>query len=184
MNCKANSAFISLILLLSLCSVNTFASDTNSSSILIGESFFSDKPYISYRTLVVNDKEVNSLNDTSSENKNDFQINWHKVLGWSTLGMMTVTIASGYVVPDGIHCGLAGVTTGLAVATCAEGIYEYGGLISFADGDWKYNTHAILGCLATAGFITTLALADGEGHIATGIASGAAFTVALGVIYF
>jgi len=72
----------------------------------------------------------------------------------------------------------------MAVATCADGIYEYGGLISFSDGDWRYNTHAILGVLATSGFITSLALADGGGHVVTGIASGAAFTVALAVIYF
>ena len=98
--------------------------------------------------------------------------------------MMAVTIGSGFVIPEDGHCALAGVTTGLAVATCADGIYEYGGLISFTDGDWKYNTHAILGILATSGFITTLALADGGGHVATGIASGAAFTIALGVIYF
>ena len=122
--------------------------------------------------------------ESSSGNKNDSSINWHKVLGWSTLGIMTVTITTGFIIPDKYHCGLAGFSTGLAVATCADGIYEYGGLISFTDGDWKYNTHAILGCLATAGFITTLSLADGKAHVATGITSGAAFTIALGVIYF
>lgn len=127
---------------------------------------------------------VSQMFITSQDTDSSFSINYHKVLGWSTLTMMCVTIGTGFFIPDGAHCALAGVTTGMAVVTCADGIYEYGGLISLKDGDWRYNTHALLGMLATAGFITTLALADGEGHIATGIASGVTFTVAVGVIYF
>ena len=173
-----------LITIFIISPVNVFASDINSSSIIINDNdFLNTAP--AYMYLAAADNTIADQNSgTSSDSKSDSQINWHKVLGWSTLGMMAVTIGSGFVIPDGGHCALAGVTTGLAVVTCADGIYEYGGLISLADGDWKYNTHAIMGVLATAGFITTLVLADGGAHVATGIASGAAFTIALGVIYF
>ncbi len=127
---------------------------------------------------------LNEITGKPAESRESFQLNIHKYLGWTTIGMMGVTIATGFVIPDSGHCTLAGISTGLAVATCVDGIYEYGGLISITDGDWRYNTHAILGTLAAAGFITTLALADDEPHVATGIASGTAFTLALAVIYF
>jgi len=176
-----NTIFIpALLLVIMLISpAGVTASDTAVSDIILDDKvFISSVP--DYMYIASGDM----LPEVSSENKNDSQLNWHKVLGWSTLGMMAVTIGSGFFIPEDGHCGLAGFTTGLAVATCADGIYEYGGLISFADGDWRYNTHAILGILATSGFIATIVLADEDVHVATGIASGAAFTIALGVIYF
>lgn len=180
---SSRSILTSLILILILSPVNIFASD-GKASIMVNNNadIFNNSGYMYLAAADV--PVVSGTNDKSSESNNNFQINWHKVLGYTTIGMMGVTITAGFVMPRKGHCAIAGVTTGLAVATVADGIYQYGGLISITDGDWKYNTHAILGTLATAGFITTLALADGEPHIATGIASAAAFTVALAVIYF
>ncbi|MCL1834395.1 MAG: hypothetical protein FWG49_07835, partial [Leptospirales bacterium] len=89
-------------------------------------------------------------------------------------------------IPEKGHCGLSIATTGLAVATCVNGLYEYGGLISFADGDWRYNTHAIMGLLATSGFIASSALSHNKtrAHAVVGTASGAAFSITWGVLYF
>ncbi|HNX25579.1 MAG TPA: hypothetical protein PKG60_16140 [Spirochaetota bacterium] len=184
LNFKINFILISLILSFIILPVNTFASDEYSRSLLINNIDFNNSGSGSIYLAAIESSDENKPAGKISDKNNDSQINYHKILGWTTLGMMTVTIASGFIIPDKGHCALAGVTTGFAVATCADGIYEYGGLISFTDGDWKYNTHAILGVLATAGFITTLALADGDGHVATGIASGSAFSIALGVLYF
>ncbi len=175
---------VSVIFLFVFSPLNLSASELNNSSIVM-----SDNDFLNYNTgymyiAAVDNADVINTAGTSSDSDNASQINWHKVLGWSTLGMMAVTISTGFFIPESGHCTLAGVTTGLAAATCVDGIYEYGGLISLTEGDWKYNTHAILGVLATAGFVTTLALADGGAHVATGIASGAAFTISLGVIYF
>jgi hypothetical protein len=123
----------------------------------------------------------------SSKESRTSDFDWHKILGWSTVGMAAVTLGSGAVISHNGHCQLAGITTGLAAATCITGYYKYGSLISFKDGDWKFNTHAIIGTLATIGFITTIALAGEDGskaHIAVGATSGVAFAMTLGVIYF
>jgi|GEM_PF-5425431 len=180
----SKSILTSFFLLLILPPVHIVASDETASLMINNNAYmFNTIPGAMY-VAAADESSVNEPIDKPSESKNNSRINWHKILGWSTLGMMGVTITTGFVIPEKGHCALAWVTTGFAVATCGDGIYEYGGLISFTDGDWKYNTHAILGTLATAGFITTLALADGTGHVATGIASGVAFTVALAIIYF
>jgi len=124
---------------------------------------------------------------TSSKESRTFDIDWHKILGWSTVGMAAVTLGSGAVISHNGHCQLAGVTTGLAAATCITGYYKYGSLISFTNGDWKFNTHAIIGTLATIGFMTTIALAGengNEAHVAVGATSGVIFALTLGVIYF
>jgi len=129
-----------------------------------------------------------NINTTApSEENSSSDINWHKVFGWSTIGMAAVTLGSAAFMSESVHCPLAVVTTGFATATCVTGYYNYGGIISFSDGDWKYNTHAIMGTLATIGFIATIALASNDGngaHVGTGAASGAAFAVTLGVLYF
>jgi hypothetical protein len=135
------------------------------------------------------DASNNTTADTADikEKDSSLSINWHKILGWGTLGMAVVTIGSGAFIPEEGHCALAGITTGLAAATCITGYYKYGGLISLSDGDWKINTHAIMGTIATAGFITAVALAGEDGrkiHVAAGAVSGAAFAITLGVLYF
>jgi hypothetical protein len=175
---------VSSMILLIISPAGIFASEISSTSIIINNNQFLDTASNHIYIAADDVADAERTYNTTSDIKNDSRINWHKIMGWSTLGMMAVTIGSGFIISEDGHCALAGVTTGLAVATCADGIYEYGGLISFTDGDWRYNTHAILGILATSGFITTLALADGDAHVATGIASGAVFTIALGVIYF
>jgi hypothetical protein len=173
-----------VILMFLLLPINVFAADRNPYSTVINDTSYINISPNSMFITALDTADDNKTAETSSGKSDEFQINYHKILGWSTLGMMAVTIGSGFFIPESGHCALAGVTTGLAVATCVDGIYEYGGLISFKDGDWRYNTHAILGVLATSGFITTLALADGDGHVVSGIASGAAFSIALAVIYF
>ena len=168
---------------------NVFA--VNADNLFIPSSNFhaNNVQYNSFNIAQSDNGPFNDPTSASSSDKNDSFINWHKILGWTTMGMMLVTISSGFVIPEKGHCVLSGVTTGLAVATCVNGLYEYGGLISITDGDWRYNTHAIMGLLATAGFITTLALVDerdnaGKKHARVGMASGLAFTLTLGVIYF
>jgi len=174
---------LSAIVILIQFSTIISAANVTDSLVINNSDYLKHTPSPFYLEAVNNDNLKIAENSSESITPG-YQINYHKILGWSTLGMMSVTIASGFIIPRKGHCALAGITTGLAVATCADGIFEYRGLISLADGDWRYNTHAILGILATAGFITTLALADGGAHVATGIASGTAFTIALGVIYF
>lgn len=123
----------------------------------------------------------------TSDKNSDYDINWHKFLGWSTAGMTIVTLASGHIIPHNGHCQLAGITTELAVAACITGYYKYGSIISFSNGDWKYNIHAIAGTAATIGFIATLALAGENGsetHMHIGAASGVAFSLTIGILYF
>jgi hypothetical protein len=132
-------------------------------------------------------KDASSNTSNTSPGNSSFNFNWHKILGWTTAGMAVITIASGAAVPKKGHCAIAGVTSGLATATCITGYYKYGGLISLTNGDWKINTHAILGTIATTGFITATALAGKDGrkiHVITGAASGAAFGISLAILYF
>jgi hypothetical protein len=131
--------------------------------------------------------EQGNITENTTVKSKTYDINWHKILGLSTVGMAIVTLGSGPLISHNGHCPLAGVTTGLAAATCVTGYYKYGSIISFTDGDWKLNTHALVGTLATIGFITTLALAGDNGseaHVTTGVISGVAFAVTLGVLYF
>lgn len=177
------SLLVSLILILIVSPDKVIASESVD-SIMINNADILHSAEFSNMYIAANDSMLNEGTGKPAESNNSFQINWHKYLGWTTIGMMGITISTGFIIPDRGHCALAGISTGFAIATCVDGIYEYGGLISITDGDWRYNTHALLGTLATAGFITSLALADGESHVATGIASGTAFTIALVVIYF
>lgn len=182
---KSVSVIITIVIFLS--STLTYAEDLKTTTDYSTTASFVVEPYyLGMNTLYAQASDnIQATGTTESSGGSD--INWHKVLGWSTLGMAVVTIGSGAVISHNGHCELAGVTTGLAAATCITGYYNYGGIISITDGDWKYNTHAIMGTLATIGFIATVALAgeDGSGaHVATGVASGTAFAITIGVLYF
>jgi hypothetical protein len=128
--------------------------------------------------------EAMNVNEAASEGKEKKRTTVHDILGWSTLGMALVTLGSGSLLSHHNHCLLAGIATGCATATCLQGWYRYGTL---KHGKWNAKLHALLGTVATIGFITTLAIVDEDGnkaHIATGAASGAVFAVSLGVFYF
>jgi hypothetical protein len=114
-------------------------------------------------------------------------VKWHNMLGWGTLGMTVITMASGAAFPHKGHCGLSGVTTGLATATCITGFFLPKEASNLPHGKLKSHIHALLGTLATIGLISTLAIVDENGnksHVAVGAASGAALAVSLGVFYF
>jgi hypothetical protein len=110
--------------------------------------------------------------------------NWHRFLGWSTIAAAVATVITGAASPGDAHCALAGVSTGLAAATCINGYYTYGDVLGFREGDPRYTAHAIMGTLATAGFAASLAMADGEGHALVGGISGAVFALTVGIAYF
>ena len=183
---KAKSITIILIIFITN---NVFALNADNQFIPNNNFNAYNMQYNSFHIAQADSETFSDPNSEGSNAKNGSSINWHKILGWTTMGMMIVTISSGFAIPEKGHCALSGVTTGLAVATCVNGLYEYGGLISITDGDWRYNTHAIMGLLATSGFITSIALVDkkdnaGKKHSRVGMASGLAFTISLGVIYF
>jgi hypothetical protein len=125
--------------------------------------------------------------DSPSENKSiltkSFNISLHKILGWSTILAAAGTIISGIAGGDDLHCGLAGVATGLAALTCADGFYEYHGIVGL-NGDLHYTMHAFSGVLATAGFATSLILADKKSHAIAGGTSGAVFLLTIAIVYF
>ena len=113
--------------------------------------------------------------------------NWHKIFGWSTVVSALATVITGFFTPNFVHWGLAGLTSALGLVTCINGYYTYHSVLGFSDGSPQYTMHAIMGTIATAGFIATLALADDEGegsHAAVGSVSGAIFTITIGIAYF
>ncbi len=180
------ATFVAMILIFSS-STMVYAEGEGEVQVYSGSSSFVVEPYYLGMNTLYAQASDNIKASGTEESSGGSDINWHRVLGWSTLGMAVVTIGSGAVISHNGHCELAGITTGLATATCITGYYNYGGIISITDGDWRYNTHAIMGTLATIGFIATVALAgeDGSGaHVATGVASGTAFAITLGVLYF
>lgn len=109
--------------------------------------------------------------------------NWHKIFGWSAIASAATTVVTGFAVPTKIHCGLAGLSTGLAALTCINGYYNYHDIIGF-HGDIRYTTHAIMGTFATIGFAASLALADGFSHAVIGGSSGIMFMITVGIVYF
>jgi hypothetical protein len=114
-------------------------------------------------------------------------VKWHNMLGWGTLGMTVITLASGAVIPHDGHCALSGITAGCATAACVTGFLRPKDESSLHHGKLKSHLHALLGTLATIGLISTLAIVDENGnksHVAVGAASGAALVVSLGVFYF
>ena len=196
---KPESFFKSVLSCIVACAI------TVSSSLLYAEEYqsFTDSNKSEPIKLFPYDTSMNNISADVSANMNNtdgvteasgiYGINVHKLLGWSTLAMTAITFGSREAVSNNVHCQLARVSTGLAAATCIVGYYKYGGLLSFSDGYWKINTHAVMGTLATVGFITAITLAgdggseggdDNEEHVAVGVVSGVAFAVTLGVIHF
>lgn len=107
---------------------------------------------------------------------------WHKILGYGTIVSAVAAVATGFAGPEGPHCGLAALATGLAAATCVNGFWTYGNI--FTAGDVRLGIHAMSGVLSTIGFGAATALADDTPHDGIGAASGALFMVTVGVVYF
>ena len=110
------------------------------------------------------------------------KLHWHKILGYGTIVAAIATVATGFTGPEGPHCGMAALSTGLAAATCVNGFWTYGNI--FTTGDTRLNVHAMSGMLSTIGFGAATILADDAPHGEIGAASGMLFMVTLGVVYF
>ena len=127
--------------------------------------------------------DSNSISENKPAKSKSFNITLHKILGWSTILAAAATLISGAAGGEDIHCGLAGVATGLAALTCIDGFYEYHSNVGF-NGDLQYTMHAFSGVLATAGFATSLILADKKSHTIAGSSSGAVFLLTIAIVYF
>ncbi|RJP84172.1 MAG: hypothetical protein C4518_19915 [Desulfobacteraceae bacterium] len=109
----------------------------------------------------------------------------HKYLGYATLAAGLVAGVSGS--DDGLHKGAGTAAAAFAVATCATGFSEYGNYFDMDEGLSVHNIHIVLGTLATAGFVATVANAyanDDDGHAGLGIASGVLMVVPVVVLKF
>jgi len=109
----------------------------------------------------------------------------HKYLGYATLGAALVAGASGS--DSGFHKGMGTLTAAMAVATCTTGFSEYSNYFDINEGLSVHNIHIVLGTLATAGFVATVANAyanDDNGHAGLGIASGVLVVVPVVVLHF
>ncbi|MFC1888733.1 hypothetical protein ACFL4G_03145 [Thermodesulfobacteriota bacterium] len=107
----------------------------------------------------------------------------HKYLGYGTIMAVAGSIITGAVDPENSsHPGFSYAAMGLGVAACTTGFTEYWNQTEMEDR--RNKIHAALGVVATVGFITALALADGDGHKFVGGASGGAFLFVPFVIRF
>ncbi len=109
--------------------------------------------------------------------------NAHKILGYGTLLAGAAAAFSGSD-SDGHHVA-AYVACILGGATCATGLLSFSGWIDLSDGFSKYDWHALVTGVATAGFITAVALAEAEeDHSGIGSGSFVAMTIPIVAIRF
>ena len=109
----------------------------------------------------------------------------HKYLGYATLGAVLVAGASGS--DNGFHKGAGTLAAALAVATCTTGFSEYSNYFDASEGLSPHNIHIVLGTLATAGLVATVANAyanEDKGHAGLGVASGVLMVVPVVVLHF
>ena len=87
----------------------------------------------------------------------------HKYSGYGTL---LFAIAAGVTGSDGdsFHKTMGNCTTAMAALTATTGLIEYSDDIKMKDGFTIINLHALLGSLATVGFIANTVSADDDGH--------------------
>ncbi len=105
---------------------------------------------------------------------------WHRIFGYSTVATAIATVVTGFVAPGDAHCGLAIASSALGALSCINGVYSYG----FPTGSGQYTAHAVMGMLSTAGFASSIFLADRKAHAVAGSIAGVIFTVTVGVVYF
>ncbi|MCP4135277.1 MAG: hypothetical protein GY754_30190 [bacterium] len=110
----------------------------------------------------------------------------HTVFGYTTLAAGITTVVLGITIPDNdIHETMGAVTAGLALSTCTTGIIAYHEYIDFSNGSIVYNSHFLLGLLATAACISSMLIEDGDSvHKGLGIGSGVSFMLTVAVIQF
>lgn len=133
----------------------------------------------------------------------------HKILGYSALASgVAAMVTGGMIAGDydhdrtpssslrSLHSGSSGAAAGLAVAACATGLLAYGGVFDPGSGINAYNSHIVLGLLATLGFIASMVSApeseDGEflakkdyiGHCRVAQVSGVMMFASVIVIQF
>lgn len=96
----------------------------------------------------------------------------HKYSGYATL---LFAVAAGLTGSDGdsFHKSMGHCTTAFATLTATSGLIEYADDIKMKDGFTFVNLHALLGSLATVGFIANTASADDDGHSGIPIGSAA-----------
>ncbi|MEN8189755.1 MAG: hypothetical protein ABFS19_07900 [Thermodesulfobacteriota bacterium] len=129
------------------------------------------------------DSQFNNDGKEGSQAKdNDFHFGgFHKYLGYATLLFATAAGATGSS-GDSFHEAMGHSTAGFAALTAATGLLEYSGDYSVSDGFTLTNIHALLGSLATVGFIANTFSADSDGHggvpmAAAGLAFGAGIII-------
>jgi hypothetical protein len=131
----------------------------------------------------------------------------HKILGYTALASGLTTIGSGIKMTrdfqnnhepssrvKSIHRISAAATAGFTITAFTTGVLSYGSMLDFGDGMNTQTTHALLGTLATIGFVVSAAMTPGgDGilsrnqyvkHCSTAEASGALMLTAVIVIQF
>lgn len=103
--------------------------------------------------------------------------NAHRISGYVTLGLATVTATLGLL--DVPYHPIVGISTA-ASASVTLGL----GSIAYSDRLSRFWPHAVLTGVATAGFLTNVIFLEGgsTAHVATGIASTAALAAGYGAI--
>lgn len=108
----------------------------------------------------------------------------HKYYGYTTLVLGVVSAISSS--NEKLHRVAAYGAGATAIATCYTGFSAYGNVISLRENIFsKDNSHALIGLLGTAGFITAIALAEsGEigSHAGIGVAGGGAWFLSTVII--
>ncbi len=95
----------------------------------------------------------------------------HKYLGYGTLLFVAAAAITGES-GSSFHKAMGRSTAGMAALTATAGILEYADDIEIKDGFTFTNIHALLGSVATVGFIANAVGADDGGHGGVPIASG------------
>jgi hypothetical protein len=102
----------------------------------------------------------------------------HKVLGYSALASGLTAIGTGIKMTrdysnnkkpssrvKSLHSMAAAGAAGFTITAFTTGVLSYASMLDFGDGFSSYNNHAMLGTLATIGFIASSATApDGGGN--------------------
>ena len=131
---------------------------------------------------------VESFNVYTAESSGVSSSSWlnlgtaHGILGYTAIAAGLVSMATGgriaheYDIGEtpssslsSLHAGSSGAAAGLAVAACATGLLAYGGVFDFSSGFNTYNSHIVLGLLATIGFIASMVTApeaEDDGRLA------------------
>jgi hypothetical protein len=121
---------------------------------------------------------------------------FHQITGYGALLSGLTAIGSGIAITrssssrfKSIHGISAAATAGFTITAFSSGVLSYASMLDFGDGMNTQTSHALLGTLASIGFMVSAAIApeDGSGygkHAATAEVSGAMMLSAVIVIQF